>query len=323
MTAIAVVDDWQGVARRSADWTSLEARAEIVFLEQPFADEDAAADALARFDVLLTMRERTRFPRSLVARLERCRMIGITGTRNASLDLDACRDHGITVCHTGEASGAGGFATAELALGLLIAAARGIPLGDAAIRAGSFQAAVPAGIALAGRTLGLIGLGRLGTRMAGYANALGMTVLAWSPNLTPARAADAGVEHAALETLLARADAVSLHLVLSDATRGIIGGAELARMRRGAILVNTSRAGLVDAAALLDAVSEGRIVAALDVFDREPPPPDDPIRSAPGTVLTPHLGYAVAETYGHFYERSVANALAFLDGTPVRVLAAG
>ncbi|HTI02043.1 MAG TPA: D-2-hydroxyacid dehydrogenase family protein [Acidisoma sp.] len=318
MTRIAVLDDWQGIARRNADWSPLEARAELVFFEEAIADEDAAAAAFAEFDILLTMRERTPFPASLIARLPRLRMIGITGKSNPSLDLAACAARGIIVCHT-EPSGRSASATAELALGLLIAAARGIPAGDAQIRAGGFQHGVPVGITLAGKTLGVIGLGRLGGLMARYGQALGMEVLAWSRNLTPEKAAEAGATYATKEELLARSDAVSLHLVLSDRSRGILGAADLAQMKPGAILINTSRGPLVDEAALIAAVTEGRIVAALDVFDREPLPARHPLRSAPNTVLTPHIGYGVAETWAEFYPQSVENALAFLDGTPIRV----
>lgn len=318
MTRIAVLDDWQGVARGSADWSRLEARAELVFFENALAGEDAAAAALAGFDIVLTMRERTPFPASLIARLPRLRMIGITGKSNPSLDLHACAARGITVCHT-EPSGRSASSTAELALGLLIAAARGIPAGDASMRAGVFQHGVPVGITLAGKTLGLIGLGRLGSLMARYGLALGMEVLAWSPNLTPEKAAAGGAVYAEKGELLTRADAVSLHLVLSDRSRGILGAGDLARMKPGAILINTSRGPLVDEAALIAAVTGGHIVAALDVFDQEPLPADHPLRSAPNTILTPHIGYGVAETWAEFYPQSVENALAFLDGAPIRV----
>jgi phosphoglycerate dehydrogenase-like enzyme len=320
MTRIAVLDDWQGVARANADWSALEARAELVFFSDPFIDEDHAAAALTGFEILLTMRERTRIPASLIARLPQLRMIGITGVANAALDMEACERHGIVVCNTGRGPAGAPFATAELALGLLIAAARAIPQGDAAIRAGGFQRGVPVGIGLAGKTLGIIGLGRLGTRMARYGAALDMNVIAWSPNLTAARAHDAGVDLVDKETMLAQADAVSLHLVLSPRTRGLIGAAEIGRMKPGAILINTSRGPLVDEAALLAALRAGAIVAALDVFDTEPPAPDHPLRRCPNCVLTPHLGYAVAETWRAFYPRSVENALAFLDGTPQRVI---
>ncbi len=319
MTKVAVLDDWQGVARGSADWSPLHARADVVFFAEAFASEGEAARLLADFDIVLSMRERTPLPASLIRRLPKLRMLGITGARNASLDVACCSARGIVVCHTAS-DGRGESATAELALGLLIAAARGIPDGDAAIRAGGFQAGVPVGITLAGKTLGVIGLGRLGTYMARYGQALGMTVLAWSTNLTPEAAARAGAEYVGKADLLARSDAVSLHLVLSPRSRGIIGAADLGLMKPGAILVNTSRGPLVDEAALIEAVRNGRIVAALDVFDREPLPADHPLRTAPNTVLMPHLGYGVAETWAQFYPQSIANALAFLDGAPVRVL---
>jgi phosphoglycerate dehydrogenase-like enzyme len=319
MTKVAVLDDWQGVARSSADWAPLEAQAEVVFLGEAFASEDAAAAALAEFDIILSMRERTPLPASLIDRLPRLRMLGITGARNASLDLVACAARGIVVSHTVTAGGASS-ATAELALGLLIAAARGIAVGDAAIRRGGFQEGVPVGIGLAGKTLGVIGLGRLGSLMAGYGRALGMAVLAWSQNLTAAAAAAAGVSYASKNELLARSDAVSLHLVLSPRSRGIIGRADLARMKRGAILINTSRGPLVDEDALLEAVTERRIIAALDVFEQEPLPADHPWRRAPNTVLTPHIGYGVAETWAEFYPQSVENALAFMAGNPIRII---
>lgn len=319
MTRVAVLDDWQGVARRSADWSPLTARAEVLFVAQPFADEDDAAARLAEFEIVLSMRERTPLPASLIARLPKLRMLGITGAQNRSLDVAACTARRIVVCST-VGTGAGDSATAELALGLLLAAVRAIPAADAGIRAGRFQDGVPVGITLAEKTLGVIGLGRLGSRMARYARALDMHVLAWSQNLTAEAAAKAGAELVGKAELLARSDAVSLHLVLSARTRDIIGASDIAQMKAGAILVNTSRGPLVDEAALLAAVQAGRIVAALDVFDREPLPPDHALRTAPNTVLTPHLGYGVAETWAQFYPQSVANALAFLDGTPVRVI---
>ena len=318
MTKVAVLDDWQGIARASADWSALIARAEVVFFADAFANEDDAAHRLADFDIVLSMRERTPLPPSLIARLPKLRLLGITGMRIASLDLAACTARGVVVCNTVN-SGAGDSATAELALGLLLAAARAVPAGDAGIRAGRFQQGLPVGITLAGRTLGVIGLGRLGGYMARYGQALGMHVLAWSENLTAERAAAAGAEPVAKAELLARADAISIHLVLSARTRGLIGADDIARMKPGAILVNTSRGPIVDEAALVEAVRARRIIAALDVYDQEPLPADHPLRTAPNTVLTPHLGYGVAETWTQFYPQSVENALAFLDGKPVRV----
>lgn len=318
--SIAIIDDWQGIARQSADWASLEARGTLTFFTQAFASEDEAAAHLAPFDIVMSMRERTPFPASLVARLPRLRMLSVTGARNRSVDLAALAARGIAVTRT--ESGEDGSATAELALALMLAAARHVAAGDAAIRTGGFQAGIPPGFVLRGRTLGLIGLGRLGSLMAGYGRALGMHVLAWSPNLTPDRAERAGAAFMAKDALLASSDVVSVHMVLAPSTVGLIGRSELGLMRPGAILVNTSRGPLVDAAALLDALTARRIVAALDVFDREPLPADDPLRTAPNTVLTPHLGYCVRENFEVFYRQSIENVLAFLDGKTLRPLTA-
>ena len=318
MTKVAVLDDWQGVARTSADWSGLQARAEVVFFAQAFENEADAARRLADFDIVLSMRERTPLPGSLIARLPKLRMLGMTGARNASLDTAACTARGIVVCNAVGTSYAEA-ATAELALGLLIAAARAIPAGDANIRAGKFQEGVPVGFGLAGKTLGVIGLGRLGSHMARYGKALNMNLLAWSQNLTAEKAQAAGATLVSKEELLSRSDAVSIHLGLSDRTRGLLGAADIARMKPGAILVNTSRGPIVDEAALIAAVQARRIVAALDVYDREPLPANHPLRGAANAVMTPHLGYGVRETWQGFYPQSVENALAFLDGKPVRV----
>jgi phosphoglycerate dehydrogenase-like enzyme len=318
MTKVAVLDDWQGVAKQSADWSPLQSCAEVVFFPQAFANEDDAASKLADFDIVLSMRERTPLPASLINRLPKLRMLGMTGARNASLDTAACTARGVVVCNT-QGGANSEAATAELALGLLISAARAIPSGDANIRAGKFQEGVPIGYALAGKTMGIIGLGRLGSHMARYCKALNMTLLAWSQNLTADKAQAAGTTMVSKEDLLSRSDAVSIHLVLSDRTRGLIGAADLARMKPGAILVNTSRGPIIDEKALIEAVQARRIVAALDVFDREPLPADHPLRRASNVVMTPHLGYGVQETWVGFYPQSVENALAFLDGKPVRV----
>jgi phosphoglycerate dehydrogenase-like enzyme len=318
MTKVAVLDDWQGVAKTSADWSPLQARAEVVFFAKAFDDEDDAARQLADFDIVLSMRERTPLPGSLINRLPKLRMLGMTGARNASLDTPACTARGIVVCNT-TGGGNSEAATAELALGLLVAAARAIPAGDANIRAGRFQEGVPVGYALAGKTLGVIGLGRLGSHMARYGKALNMKLLAWSQNMTAEKAQAAGATMVTKDELLSRSDAVSIHLVLSDRTRGLISAADLARMKPGAILINTSRGPIVDEKALLAAVQARRIVAALDVYDREPLPANHPLRTAANVVMTPHLGYGVQETWQGFYPQSLENALAFLDGKPVRV----
>lgn len=318
MTRIAVLDDWQGVARTSADWSGLQGRAEVAFFEKPLAGLDTVARTLADFDLVLAMRERTAFPAALVQRLTRLRMLNVTGSRTRTLDLGACTARGIVVCGTGgERSGA---ATAELALGLLLAATRCIPAADASMRAGAFQTGVPVGTVLEGRTLGVIGLGRIGTRMARYGQALGMQVLAWSQNLTQDKAQATGARLVDKATLLAESDAVSLHLVLSERTEGVLGAADLARMKPGAILVNTSRGPLVDEQALLERLRTGNLVAGLDVYEEEPLPADHPLRSLPNVVLTPHLGYCTHEVYAQFHRESIENALAFLDGKPMRVL---
>ena len=315
---VAVLDDWQGVARDSADWSALSGRAEVVFFDRAFDAPEHAARALAGFEILIAMRERTPFPRALVEALPNLRMIALTGSRTWTMDLDALSARGVVVCNTGGANS--GAATAELALGLLLAAARFIPAADASMRAGRFQQGVPPGDALEGRTLGIIGLGKIGTRMARYGQALGMQVLAWSQNLTEETAHAAGARRVDKARLLAQADAVSLHLVLSERTRGVLGAADLARMKPGAILVNTSRGPLVDEAALLEALRSGRLIAALDVYAREPLPGDHPLRGLPNTVLTPHQGYCSREVYAQFYRESIENVLAFLDGRPVRML---
>jgi phosphoglycerate dehydrogenase-like enzyme len=320
LNRIAVIDDWQKVARRSADWSALIARADVQFFETPFTDENDAARRLADFDIVLATRERTPFPASLVARLPKLKMFGLTGARAALIDSAALTAQGVTVCYTG--GGPSGTSTAELALGLMLAAARRIPAGDAAVRDGRFQTGTEAGHVLEGKTVGLIGLGRIGARMAGYCRALGMKVLAWSQNLSAETAAATGAVRVGKDELLSAADVVSLHLVLSDRTRGILGAADLARMRPGAILVNTARAQLVEEAALMAEVESRRLIAALDVFYREPLPPGHPLARAPNVVLTPHLGYSAVEVYREYYEHAVENALAFLDGNPIRVLPA-
>lgn len=318
MTRIAVLDDWQDVARASADWSALERRAEIVFFTRPFDTPEAVAQALADFDIIVAMRERTVFPKALIDRLPKLRMIALTGVRSGTLDFDACTARGIPVCNTG--SDHSNATTAELALALLFAAARHVTASDRSLRAGRFQDDVPLGTMLEGRKLGVVGLGKIGSRVARVGNALGMDVLGWSQNLTVERAQACGARLVDKTTLFDEADAVSLHLVLSDRTRGVVGRNELARMKPDAILINTSRGPLIDEAALLDELRRGRLVAALDVYDREPLPVDHPLRTLPNVVLTPHLGYCTREVYAQFYGESIENVLAFLDGKPIRLV---
>jgi phosphoglycerate dehydrogenase-like enzyme len=247
------------------------------FFAEAFASEDEAATALADFDILLTMRERTAFPETLLSRLHKLRMISVNGASNPLLHLAACTRQGVTVCNTPGSSAT--YATAELALGLMIAAARAIPTADKTMRAGGFQRGVPVGMGLAGKTLGVVGLGRLGSRLARYAIALDMKVLAWSPNLTEAKAEGAGASLVSKSDLMTGSDVISVHMVLSPRSRGIIGGEDIARMKQGSILINTSRGALIDEAALVAEVEARKIVAALDVYDKEPLPPDHPLRA--------------------------------------------
>jgi phosphoglycerate dehydrogenase-like enzyme len=315
--AIAILDDTQDVALSAADWSVLDGRAELRVFREPFADEDAAAHALAPFEVVVPMRERTPFPGSLLRRLPRLRMIALTGARASSLDLSACTASGILVSNTGIDSAA---ATAELAFALILCCARAIPRADATMRAAGWHAGVPLGIALAGKRLGIVGLGKLGSRVAGYGQAFGMEVVAWSQNLTDEAAAAKGVRRVPKEELFATSDVISLHLVLSERTRGLVGAGELSAMRDGAILVNTSRGPIVDEAALVAELRRGRISAGLDVYDREPPAADHPLRTLPNAVLTPHLGYAVKPVFEQVYRESIENIEAFLAGRPIRVL---
>jgi len=316
---VAVLDDWQQLAPEMIDWSALTSRAEVTFFTRAFTDEDDAATQLADFEVVLSMRERTALPGSLIGRLKKLQMLGITGAHNAALDLGACNMRGIIVCNTVMAD-ASMAATSELALGLLLSAARRIPDADRSVRDGRFQQGLPCGMRLEGKTIGILGLGRLGSLMAGYCKALQMRVQAWSPNLTAERAASEGVLLVDRGELFSTSDVISIHMVLSDRSRGLVGSQDISRMRRGAILINTSRGAIVEETALVQAVEEKRIVAALDVFEAEPLPPGHPFAELSNTVLTPHLGYVVCETMTEFYRQSRDNALAFLDGHPMRVI---
>jgi phosphoglycerate dehydrogenase-like enzyme len=311
---VAVLDDWQRIAERYADWSVLRQRAEVVFFHRPFGSASEVIASLADFDAILAMRERTAFTDEVIASLPRLKFFNITGRRARGLSAIAHR--GIVVSTTG--GGENGADTAEHSLGLMLAAARRIPEGDHAIKRGGFQESVEPGHRLEGKTVGILGLGLIGARVAAYCRALGMNVIAWSRSMTPDKAKAASAEAVGVDALFDRADVVSIHLVLSPQTEEIVGRAQLARLRKGAILVNTSRAPLIDEKALLEALSERRIQAALDVFAEEPLPPDHPLRTAPNVVLTPHVGYGTRENYEDFYRNSVENTLAFLDGAPIR-----
>ncbi len=316
---VAVTDDWQNAARDVADWSELEKRAEVVFFQRNYAaaDEDQAARDLADFDIILPTRERSRYADTLIARLPRLKMMSLTGTRAPNVDQDACTKRGIVCTFT--SGGHSPAPAAEMTLALLLAAARKVPQGDTAMRAGRFQEGVPPGINLEGRTLGLVGLGRIGQYMARYGHALGMKVLAWSQNLTDEKAKEFGATRVSKEQLFSESDAVSIHLVLGPRSRGLVGAEDFARMKKGAIFINTSRGPIADEAALVAALREGRIVGALDVYDHEPLPADNPFRGLPNTVLTPHLGFTTVEGLNVFYQHAIDNILAFLDGKPKNV----
>ncbi|MEV4420245.1 D-2-hydroxyacid dehydrogenase family protein [Patulibacter sp. NPDC049589] len=317
MTRIVVLDDYQGVALGLGGWDRLPPGCEVVAIDRALPDTDELVAALEGAEVVIAMRERTRFDAERLARLPDLRLLVTTGMANASIDLEAATGAGITVSGT---RGRGG-ATLELTWGLILAVARSIPQEDANVRAGGWQSTV--GLELDGATLGIVGLGRLGAAMVPVARAFGMEVVAWSQNLTPERAAEAGVRAVTKEELFSTADVVSIQYKLGPRSVGLVGAAELALMRPTAYLVNTSRGPIVDTPALLDALHAGRIAgAALDVFDEEPLPVDHPLRSAPRTVLSPHLGYVSGANYAVFYRDAVDDVLAYLDGTPVRVLEA-
>ena len=315
---VAVLDDWQGLAETYADWTALKARADVLIFRDTITDPDALAERLRDFDVILAMRERTPLLAPLLGRLPRLRLISFTGPRNNSVDTAAATAQGVLVCNT--LATRSSHATAELALALLLGCARTIAQGDAEIRAGRFQEHLPGGTELHGATLGLIGLGRIGGRMARYGQALGMKIIAWSQNLTDERVAEVGAVRVTKDELLSTADAISIHLVLSDRSRGVVGPTDIARMKPGAIIVNTSRAALIDQTALLAALHARRIRAGLDVYEVEPLPLTDPLRHAPNTVLSPHLGYVTAPNMADFYVAAVENIVAWLDEAPIRVM---
>jgi phosphoglycerate dehydrogenase-like enzyme len=313
---IAILNDYQNAALASADWSVLPANAEItVFREALPEDEAARAAAIDDFEVVCLMRERTAFPRSLLERLPNLKLLNTTAMGNRTIDMAAARELGITVCGTRGA----GNGTAELTWGLIIGLARHIPVEGAAMREGRWQTTV--GDDLIGHTLGLLGLGNIGARVAKVAQAFGMEVIAWSQNLTAERAAEAGARLVSREQLFAEADYLSIHLVLGDRSRGLVTAADLARMKPTAYLINTSRGPIVDESALLDALRSHRFAGAgLDVYDVEPLPASHPLLSLDNVILTPHLGFVTKDAYARFYGDTVENVAAFLKGEPVRVL---
>ncbi|MEO3470784.1 D-2-hydroxyacid dehydrogenase family protein [Roseomonas sp. CAU 1739] len=314
LTRLAILDDYQGVAMAMGPWSDLPG-VEVTVFRDTITDRDALVQRLAPFDAILAMRERTPFPRALIERLPNLRLLITTAARNRSIDAAACADKGIVFCGTASS----GDPTTDITWGLILNLMRDLPAQQAALRAGQWQTSV--GWGTEGRTLGVIGLGKLGARAAKVGLALGMKVIAWSTNLTEERAAEVGVTRVDKATLLATADVVTLHLILSDRSRGIIGAGDLAQMKPTAYIVNTSRGPLIDQDALIAALKAGTIAGAgIDVFDIEPLPPGHPILSAPNTMLTPHLGYVTQQNYSAYYKGTVEAILAFNAGAPVRVI---
>jgi phosphoglycerate dehydrogenase-like enzyme len=317
MAAIAILDDYQNVALSMADWSSLQKDHRIAVFNQRLPDVEAVARALADFEVVGIMRERTPFQRALLEKLPKLKLLVTTGKRNASIDLEAAKAHGVTVCNTGGA----GRATAELAIGLMIALARHFREEFHTMRpGGGWQTTL--GVDLEGRTLGILGLGNLGAKVGRIGAAMGMKVIAWSQNLTPEQATERGAERVEKDELLRRSDVISIHLVLSPRSRGLVGAREFGLMKPTALLINTSRGPIVDEAALLAALGEKRIAGfGGDTYDVEPLPPDHPLRAEPRALLTPHLGYVTEETYRDFYRGMVQAIEAWLAGRPINVLA--
>jgi len=312
---VALLDDYQGVALGMADWKNLPAGTEVTVFKDHLSDESAVAKRLADFDIVMALRERTPFPRSLLERLPKLKLLITAGMRNASIDMKAAADRGVVICGTAGLP----YPTAELAWGLILSLMRHIPAEDRATREGKWQTSL--GLGLNGKTFGALGLGTLGSRAARVGKAFEMEVLAWSQNLTAERAKEVGATLVTRDELLARSDIVSIHLVLGDRTRGLIGARELGLMKRSAYLINTSRGPIVDEAALIRALGDGTIAGAgLDVFDEEPLPLDHPFRRLPNIAITPHLGYVTAETYRIFYGHALEDIKAYLDGSPVRVI---
>ncbi len=312
----AILDDYQNVALTLADWSKVTGEVEIKVFNEHLGSADEVVAALKGFAIVCAMRERTAFPRAVIEALPDLKLLITTGMRNASIDLEAARARGVAVCGTP----AFGNATAAIATGLMLELARHIGYENARLKAdAAWQTTI--GLDLEGMTLALLGLGKLGTRMAEIGQAFKMNVIAWSENLTPARCKEAGVEHVSRDGLFRRADFLSIHLQLSERTRGLIGASELALMKPSAYLINTSRGPIVDEAALIDALREKRLAGAgLDVFDIEPLPIEHPFRKLDNVVLTPHLGYVAEQNYRAFFAGMVDDIRAFLDAKPVRVL---
>src|SRR5947209_2172613 len=313
----AITDDYLNLSTKVADWSQLNDRVDVTVFNEPFDSEKAAASALKDFEIVCAMRERTPFPRTLFDALPKLKLLITSGMRNAALDLEAAKDHQVVLCGTQW----GRDPTAPLAIGLMLELTRNIGRENARMHAGErLQKFV--GMEIEGKTLGVLGLGKLGAKVSGLAKAFGMNVIAWSPNLTAERCKEVGVGYATKEELFATADIVTVHVVLSDRSRGLVGAADLARMKPTSYLVNTARGPIVDEAALLETMKARKIAgAAIDVFSVEPLPVDHPFRKLDNMVLTPHLGYVTEETFRAHYSQMVEGIDAWFNGAPLRRLA--
>jgi len=317
---LAILDDYQRLALKSAGWDRLKKqKVEITVFHEAFSSVDDAAKKLAPFEILCLLRERTAFPRALIERLPNLKFVSLTGIRAGSLDSKALAERGIPVSNT--RSGNSTYLTSELAWGLIISAARDLAKGERNMRLGRWHEGLAAGFGLQGKRLGLLGLGKIGSRMALVGKAFGMEVVAWSQNLSAEKAAEGGAAYLPKDELLRTSDIVSIHLVLSDRTRALISTREFSLMKKTALLVNVSRGPIVDEAALLEALRSGRIAhAALDVYDREPLPAEHPLRKLDNVTLSPHLGYVNDENLRMFYGDALENIEAWLAGKPIRVI---
>jgi len=313
----AILDDYLNLSLTVADWSKVTDRVDITVFNHPFASQEAAASALKDFEIICAMRERTPFPKALFTALPKLKLLITSGMRNAAIDMEAAKDHNVLLCGTQWARDP----TAPLTMGLILELTRNIGRENARMHAGeALQKFV--GIEIEGRTLGVIGLGKLGGKVSKLAQAFGMNVIAWSPNLTPERCKEAGVGYASKEELFATADIITIHVVLSQRSRGLVGAADLARMKPSAYLVNTARGPIVDETALLDTLRQKKIAgAAVDVFSVEPLPVDHPFRKLDNLVLTPHLGYVTEEGFRNHYRQMVEGIDAWFKGEPARKLA--
>jgi len=318
MMRIALLDDYHRLALSLADWSAVRSRAELVPFHHNLAVPDEAAAALVDFDAIALIRERMPVPRALIERLPRLKFIAVTGPTNRTLDLEACAERGIVASHSSN-RGVGGNGTPELTWALILACVRHIAFEDRAMRAGRWQSTL--GPVINGKTLGLLGLGKIGKRVAEIGRVFGMKVIAWSPNLTAEAAAAAGVTRVEKAELFAQADVVSIHLVLGPRSRGLVGAAELGLMKKSAFLVNTSRGPIIDEAALITALQARQIAGAgLDVYDIEPLPADHILRTLENVTLSPHLGYCTSDNFKVLYEDTAEALAAWMDGAPIRIM---